>query len=270
MSKFFFILILLTLISCGKAVEEKDKFLSTNQEGLTDGTYRAFLFPVNGGVINQIDGEINVSRYGDEFKVSVSLKNAPPGTHKQSLHSGSGCPKEVHDVNRDGLIDTYEARVVMGQILVPFDDDLSSQSRGNTFYPSGSYRYARSTSYGLMLSDLHQPDDVINDNIIKLLETDLPLEARAVSIYGKSPKGDIPIACGILTRVNETPSQNEEDWRESEAMPRPRPIPRPEPPPVPTPEPEPDSQSWWDSIRRRWNEWWNRKNEIRRGTNRHS
>ncbi len=257
MNKISIILILLTFFSCGKAVEEKTKELSQEEETFSDGTYVAFLIPVNGRVSNQIDGEVKISRYGDELKVTINVKNAPAGIHKQFLHTGSDCPKIAHDDNLDGMIDSFEAREVMGDRLVPFDGDLSSQNSGSIFYPSGSYHYAQSTSYHLMLSDLHLPDDILNDNMIKLLEGDLPLEEKAVAIYGKSAVGEVPIACGILTRVSYRLPRSEEGWEEPESSPRPPPVPRPDP--LPHPEPEPESESWWDSIRRRWNEWWNRR-----------
>ncbi len=259
MTKIILTIFLLLLIACGKAVEDKNEEQIPEEETFSDGTYIAVLIPVNGRVTNQIDGEVKISRYGDDFKVNVRLKNAPSGIHKQYLHTGTDCPRQVHDDNRDGYVDGYEAREVMGHILVPFDGDLSSQTRGDTFFPSGSYSYARSTSYYLMLSDLHLPDDVVNDSIIKLNERDLPLEQRSVSIYGQSAVGDIPIACGILTLVTDVPPPDTDRLEERDEVPRsPGPRPRPTPRPRPDPQPQPDdnSGSWWDNIRRRWEEWW--------------
>lgn len=263
MTKIISTICLFLLVSCGKAVEDKNENFEPEEETFSDGSYSAVLLPVNGRITNQIEGDVKVSRYGDDFKVKVHLKNAPAGIHKQYLHNGTDCPRQVHDDNRDGYVDGYEAREVMGFIIVPFDGDLSAQFRGDTFFPSGSYSYARSTSYYLMLSDLHLPDDIVNDSIVKLNDRDLPLEKRAVSIYGKSPVGEIPIACGILTRVADVPPPDYDDWRERNPEPRnpnPNPGPLPRPRPRPEPEPLPDdegSQSWWDSIRRRWDQWWN-------------
>lgn len=260
MTKIITTIFLLLLISCGKAVEDKKDDPAPEEETYSDGTYVAFFIPVNGLITNQIDGEVKISRYGDDFEVKVQLRNAPAGMHKQYLHEGTSCPKQAHDDNRDGYIDGYEAREAMGYILVPFDGDLSSQSRGDTFFPSGNYRYTRSTSYYLMLSDLHLPDEIVNDSITKLNTRDLPLEQRAVSIYSKSPVGEIPVACGILTRVSENPPPDSDQWEERVPSPSPRPGPRPtpRPAPIPDPPPEPDENngSWWDNIRRRWDEWW--------------
>ncbi len=251
------ILCLFLLFSCGKAVEDKNDDYVPEEETFSDGTYSAILIPVNGLISNQVDGEVKVSRYGDNFAVKVNLKNAPAGIHKQYLHHGTDCPKQEHDDNRDGYIDGYEAREVMGFVLVPFDSDLSSQFGGDTHFPSGSYSYSRSTSYYLMLSDLHLPDEIVNDTFIKLNERDLRLEKRAVSIYGKSAIGEIPIACGILTRVSDAPPPDYDDWEERNPRPR-NPLPQPRPRPVPIPQPDDNNdQSWWDSILRRWHQWWN-------------
>ncbi len=259
MTKIITSLILLLLFSCGKAVEDKNSEIP-EEEIYSEGNYVAYFIPVNGLITNQVDGEVKISRYGDDFRVKVELKNAPAGIHKQYLHAGTDCPKQAHDDNRDGYVDGYEAREAMGHILVPFDGDLSSQMGGDSYFPSGNYSYARSTSYYLMLSDLHLPDEIVNDSIIKLNERDLPLEQRAVSIFSKSPVGEIPIACGILTRVSEVPPPDYDQWEERNPEPNPSPRPRPGPIPRPNPEPQPDPDndngSWWENIRRRWNEWW--------------
>ena len=261
MKKIISIICLFLLFSCGKAVEDKNEESKLEKEIFSEGTYSAILLPVNGKITNIIDGEVKISRYGDDFKVKVNLKNAPKGIHKQYLHNGGDCPNQVHDDNQDGYIDGHEAREAMGFILVPFDGDLSTQFRGDTFFPSGSYSYSRSTSYYLMLSDLHLPDEIINDSIVKLDTRDLTLEKRAVSIYGISSVGDIPIACGILTRVSDVPPPDYDDWHERDPDSRnPPSIPRPSPRPGPAPQPDTDnedSQTWWDRIRRRWDQWWN-------------
>lgn len=261
MTKIISVLITFLLLSCGKAVEDKTPEAIPEEETFSDGVYQAVLIPVNGRISSQINGEVKISRYGDDFKVRVELKNAPKGIHKQFLHTGTDCPRQVHDDNHDGFVDGYESQEVMGQILVPFDGDLSSQSRGDTFYPSGSYSYARSTSYYLMLSDLHLPDEIVNDSIVKLHTRDLPLEKRVVSIYGQSSVGEIPIACGVLTHIaNEPPPPSDGDSWEDD-YPRPRnPVPRPRPRPEPRPQPDPDIEqprggSWWDNLRNRWERW---------------
>jgi hypothetical protein len=279
MTNIITMMILLIVISCGKAAQDK---LDTQGEEVTDsdGTYMAILIPSNGKVSSHVNGEVKVIKYGDEFKVQILLKNAPSGVHKQSLNTGSECPHRDDDENRDGYIDNYEAKDKMGLIIVPLDGDLSSQSEGERSYPSGSYSYSKSTSYYLMLSDLHLSDDVSNDGVVKLDVKELPLERRVVAIYGKSsdfPSSvggqEVPIACGVLTRISDThaPDESGDSWDDPPRTPRDdgrvhrrRPPPR-EPHPDPGPPQEGDgndhvnSGSWWDRLRdrlRRWRDRW--------------
>ncbi len=77
MTKIIPTICLFLLFSCGKAVEDKNEDFETEEETSLDGTYSAILIPVNEKITNQIDGEVKISRYGDDFKVKVNLKNAP-------------------------------------------------------------------------------------------------------------------------------------------------------------------------------------------------
>jgi len=249
--KSLFLLISLALVSsCGKSVQDKTDD-DVQEEIVTDGTYSAVLLPTNGLISSHVTGDVKIKKYGDDFRVEVSLKGSPGGIHKQFLQTGTSCQS-------------------IGSKLLPFDDDLSGQLRGYRFFPSGNYHYKRSTSYYLMLSDLHLPDDVSAEQLVKLTEWDLPLEKRAVGIYAKTSAGDALMACGVLTRIST--GDNDTTWNESRPSPRtpeddrvrPRPRPRPRPTPAPhpaPPEPEvrpnPDRQptTWWDRIRQGWRRW---------------
>lgn len=267
MSYFFTILFFLILLSCGKAVHNNEK-VEEAQEVLTDGTYMALLVPVNGKISSHINGEVKISKYSDEFKVDVKLSSPPPGDLIQGLQTGSKCPKLESDKNQDGYLDSFETRESLGYMLVPFDDNLSSQAEGANQYPSGNYHYTRSTSYYLMLSDLHLYDEVTNDSLVKLPDKELPLERRVIAIYLRKNSlpvsgPDIPVACGVLTRVSVDENTSEDNsWEEEEnrpeRTPRRRPTPRPRPRPRPQPEPNPNpsdsdrSEGWWERLRERW------------------
>lgn len=279
MTKLIITLILtVTFLSCGKAPKDKEQG-PPEEESISDGIYSAILIPVNAKVSNEVGGEVKFSRYGDEFKVSVNLFHAPSGTHEQHLHLGISCPQLSDDLNVDGYIDFDEARPKIDYIIVPLDNDLSSQQGGGRF-PTGSYKYSQSTSYQLMLSDLQRPDDMINDFFAKLNGDELRLEKRVVMIYSRgrnlpatvsSPL--VPLACGILTKISDVPE--EDDSWESPPVPRPRGDnyrrrpPRPPAPPPDTTEPDdPPSGGWWDNWRDRWNrwrermrDWWNGEGE---------
>ncbi len=204
-------LLALILLSCGK------RFTNDSLDVLyplpsNEGTYSALLIPVNGKISAAVNGEVRVERYGDQFDVNIVLKNPPPGKLGQSLYLGSSCPKMGQDVNRDGQLDGHESRLQTGSIIIPFDGDLSSQFAGAALTLKGSYFYSRSTSYSLMLSDLHLADEIVNDLVVKLGERDLTLERRPVMVYLKLSRlstpvsgRDIPLACGVLTKVSSSP-----------------------------------------------------------------
>lgn len=245
MNCLFFLLTAFLIVSCGKSVQDKDDPQIPEEEN-TDGTYSTFLLPTDNNVSSRVSGIVKVSKYGDDFRVEISVKDAPPGIHKQYLHTGSSCKNP-------------------GEKLVPFDDDLSGQDRGSRYFPSGNYHYKRSTSYFLMLSDLHLPDDNYNDGMAKLPSWDLPLEKRAVVIYSRSSYGDVPTACGLLTRIGT--SDSDETWNEpartSSRRPQPthvepRPRPRPHPSPAPAPDIHPDennNSNWWQRMWDRLRRW---------------
>lgn len=260
------------ILSCGKAVKHESEAKEEDSE-LLDGTYAGLLVPVNSKVSINIQGDVRVSKYSDEFKVEVRVKGAPAGFFVQGLHTGSRCPMLDSDKNFDGYLDVTETRESVGQMVVPFDGDLSSQYEGRSLSLSGNYRYHRTTSYYLMLSDLHTYDEVANDSIVKLKERELPIERKVVGIYVKkknlpySVSGtEILVACGALTRVsndeNSGDTWEEQDDSDQDTYRRPR---KPRPPRRPPPEPEPEVEpepstggSWWDRLRQGWRRWRNR------------
>jgi hypothetical protein len=186
------------------------------------GSYRAILLPVNPTVSPNVSGTALVSREGDNFRVRVSVDNAPQAIHMQHIHTGTACPVAAADVNGDGFIDVIEAQASVGNVLIPLNGDLSSQSAGSQYWPFGNYNYDRSTSYDLMLADLRAPDENPDDSVVKLgPEENLNLEGRVVEIHGVAQNANLPetvaskdgmpahrtlpIACGVLTRVEAEP-----------------------------------------------------------------
>lgn len=263
-TKLLFILIFF-IFSCGKDKDKKEVVASKKEH--LEGSFSATLQPVNLKVTTDIQGKVMITRYGDDFKVNIRVAYAPKGIHAQHLYTGSACPTYADDIDFDGYISASEAQRAMGPILIPFDSDLSAQALGAN-YPSGTkYNYSESTSYALMLSDLQRPDEILNDNIVKLAGPDLILEGRVVAILGTPQVKDLPIACGILAYEGEVPS---EEWVPLPEEPRPRRprVIRPRPPePVPeVEESQPPRQSWWAHLRRRvggWGarirDWWLRR-----------
>lgn len=270
MIKFSLLFFIPLIFGCGKALEEKSDDLH-QEEVVADGIYSAILLPVNPRLSSDVHGDVRVTKYSDQLEISLNVKNAPMTRVKQALHTGEKCPTLNDDQNRDGYVHSAESFAVTGYIVLPLDNDLSSQRNGNNLTLSGSYRYKRSTSYYLMLSDLHLPDEVINDSIVKLNSQELSFNQKVVTLYSETSNGEIPIACGVLNKISEEPLPDSE-WEERPdpyPEPRPRPRPRPQPRPQPEPEPEPEigpeteqPESWWDRLRERWRRWRDRRRPV--------
>ncbi len=279
-NKIFFLIALLFFSSCGKS-KSGDKVSRPSFEIQPEGIYSTNLLPVNNALSDQVKGIVTVSKYGDDLNVRVSLKNPPKGLHVQGIYSGVACPEE--DLNGDGYIDIKEAQKSAGQMLMPFDGDLSGQVEGNDYYPTDSYKYERSTSYQLVLSDLRRRDFKIED-MVKLKENTLKLEGRVVVVLGvsenqklpetvatlgtKSPQRTIPIACGILSFVPEGSEPDYDPLPTSPIHVRPRPHHDDTPTVDPVPQlPENNNGRFWHRLRNRLERWWNRLGRWWRGEN---
>jgi hypothetical protein len=256
--------LILLLISCGK--DEQAEIPPLQQQEVTEGHYTASLFAVNDKVAAQTSGEAHLWINGDEFKVNIKLTGAPDGTHHQYLHSGENCPNFTSDQNSDGYIDAAEMFFKAGAIIMPLDSDLNSWEAGENNFPSGNYHYKKTASYSLMTSDLKHKG-------IRFF-----LEGKVVAIYGVPKKHrfpstvvgrgeldahtSLPIACGVLVKVIDSPTDPE--WQpERETRPRAprrtapyRPIPdnqindKP-----PTNSYEEDYPSWGERMRDRLRRW---------------
>ncbi|WPU66770.1 hypothetical protein [Peredibacter starrii] len=226
------------LASCGSS----DSGPSNTEAGFTqnetiqadgsniNGAYVAEMYPLNYNLHFKQVGKAALVRDGDSFKAMVGLKYGPKNVeHAQAVYTGRRCPNVNDDLNKDAYIDMREAMIAIGQISIPLDGSLDSQTGGSGQYPTGDatkgmYYYEQSASFERMFADLKAPDTDPTDNIIKLGENDgLTFPGRVVLIQGvhkdlKLPatvmglEGDssvhesLPIACGILWKVPELPT----------------------------------------------------------------
>lgn len=225
-------LLFLSLISfftaCGSDSDDDDSAQNEESEQQDDqGTYQAILTPLNVSSSGSPSATATIRIRGDEVEVRNVADNTPKGIrHQQHVWTGRACPTPQNDTDLNGIIDYTEAKGALGTILIPLDNDLSSQTAGGN-YPvansSGDYNYLERTSLARLSADLHAPDPAPNDDFSKLDPQDnLNLAGRAVVIHGVSGNSSLPIACGILARV---------------ADPVPEPVPEPVPVPVPVPVP---------------------------------
>lgn len=282
--RFLGLLLALTFLgSCGKSnsragVPLEGNYLPVNGSNI-EGLYMAEFTSLNGQVNGTVTGTATLQRRDDKFHAYVKLSGGAPHTwHQQSIHEGS-CPGPADDMNNDGFIDVEEANIALGQIIIPLDANLSSQTEGQNNYPigdtQGGYFYDREASFESLFADLKQEDTNPDDNMRKLSEDDgLNFEGKVVVIHGApstaaipetvvSPDGKpvhqtLPIACGTLKQVtsipgssgNENPAPVGNDPQDDLEIPDPgtiQPETNPEPQTVPTPEsrpePRPDTRS---------------------------
>ena len=220
---------LLTLtVACGGSGSgggSSDKKTSNDQqreeeetEVAESGDYEAFLRPINTrvyGFINSGKAEVKADQ---NLSVNLVMDDAPGVTHIQSIHIGKRCPHKEDDTNNDGYIDIKEAMTVAGKVLIPLDDNLETQTLGRSQYPTGkSYTFQRRANMKRVMNDLTLPDEDVNDNVIKLTDTEeFSFEGRVIIIQGAYQTAllpstvatigtltsamSIPIACGRMMK----------------------------------------------------------------------
>ena len=198
------------------------------------GTYQALLAPVNKKVSGHINGAVNLVRERNEFVADVRFSGGPASTlHTQNLHIGDRCPTETDDLNADGFIDAEEAAEVYKEILIPLDDDLSSQWMGLGIFPAaddfGHYTYSRATDFQKLVSDLRDEDINLADDYVKLSHNkSINVSGMVVVILGVPEKTQLPetvgargrltrhqslpIACGVIRKLEKTPGVIDTDW----------------------------------------------------------
>ena len=258
--------VFLLLCACGK----KSSSTGNKQQEQTieeEGIFSSNLIAINEKYSKDLNSIVTISKYGDDFNVRIKFRKGPSGIHMQGLYSGESCP--FVDLNGDDVIDINEAQSNIGEMVIPFDGDISGQVLGSDYFPqNSSYDYDRSASFSLMTSDLG-PED-----------RNIKLEGRVVVISGipdsssvpdtlsrggyESPQKAIPIACGILTATTMEPEPEEDTWTEdSDQTPSPRPDNEDD---EYKPEPEVEARpSVWRRIGNRIGRWWNRIGGLFRG-----
>jgi hypothetical protein len=157
--------------------------------------------------------------------VSGSKPNFP---HWQSIHSASRCPDLGDDLNSDGKINEKETHAIIGDALVPLDDDLSTQWRGygqNPYSNSlGNYDWYRATESQNFLDDLFDRDINKTDGLKKLDPHIQFTPEGLIVILGvqTSLREFILLACGRLEKISTPPGKKMNDegisldyWNES-------------------------------------------------------
>lgn len=213
-------LLTLTLVACGGGGGGGGSSIQAQMEPLTDGTYYTVLRPVNfasNGYIPYGSATFKVS--GDQFSAATTMDDDQRVIHRQSVHLGTRCPSQSDDRNGDGFVDYQEAMAVVGPVMIPLDNDISSQAAGAGSYPrGGGMTYNRSASLSRISADLWQLDENGADEITKLASGEpMGLNSRVVLIHGtlnsalpatvaaragETPDQSLPVVCGVLKKVN--------------------------------------------------------------------
>lgn len=213
----------------GTALEERDPLASE-----MDGMYQALLTPTNKKVAALLNGALTLVRERNEFIADIRFSAGPASVlHSQHIHVGSRCPKESDDLNRDGYIDAEEGFKVYKEILIPLDDDISSQRMGLGIFPAsddfGYYYYSRGTDFNLLMKDLKEEDINLSDDYVKLRPREvLTVTNKVVVILGVpeavvlpdtvSGRGRLnkhqalPVACGVIKELTTVPGVIDNDY----------------------------------------------------------
>lgn len=235
------LLMSLTLLACSKSggsgagLPESVTPSIDNLEIEMNGIYQAILKPVNAKIAgNYLNGSLNLVREGDEFIADVRLSGGPKSVlHTQSIHIGERCPDERDDLNNDGFIDAEEGIQVYKEILIPLDDDLSSQRIGLGIFPVsdayGYYFWSRTVSFEKMMNDLFEEDINFADDYVKLNTGKSLLNSGKVVVITGIPSGEflpdtvqgrgrqsaheaLPIACGVIRKLTSVPGVVDRDY----------------------------------------------------------
>ena len=224
--KCLLIFTLLFVASCSKHSSGGGKSMSTVEAPSVSGNYSVHFSALNTSVSGLTQAEAKMHLFGDQFSVTLEVKDTAPLTvHQQNLYYASECPSEKDDLNDDGFIDSRELSKLVGQVLIPLDDNISNQDEGLQLYPHsdafGSYLYTKEDSFFRMISDLFSPDMNLKDNIRKLssgqpfvlvgkvvvlfgIQEDLYLPGSVQSVDDESERSSLPIACGVIKRSSMT------------------------------------------------------------------
>jgi hypothetical protein len=171
-----------------------------------EGLYQANLSSLNTAVAGATQGTALLKVDG-KFAASILVNNSPASiSHRQYITTGTRCPVASDDVNKDGLLDSSEVTPAIGQYLIPLDDNLEAQSAGGKFpiaNAAGTYLYNEEALLDTMLADLYLTDTNTSDNTVKLpAEENLNLAGKVVIVQSVTSSRTLPIACGLLSRVD--------------------------------------------------------------------
>lgn len=213
------LLSLVVLSACGKAKPMPAFDTGSAQPGSillpADGSnimgrYKGEFITLNTNVNGFLNTSALIIRKDNRFSVSLKLIGGAPHTwHKQDIYSGTRCPMDQDDLNKDGFIDVQEGNSAWGSPVVSLDADLGSQRAGNNLYPvsdkKGNYTYRRFTKFDEFMKNLNLSAGFpLEGNVLVILGTHeaSSLPETVASLDGLDRHKSFPIACALITKIN--------------------------------------------------------------------
>lgn len=167
---------------------------------------------VSGTATITVDGEANV------VSVALDASGLDATLHAQHIHAKPGqvslCPPASADANSDGFVDVVEGVPSYGGILLPLDNDISTQDQNVAGFPTGAtIDYNTSASLGDVRSALVRDDSDASDPIVTLgANGSLAFQDYAIVVHGTTDvlpgtvqtlpgltnQQTLPVACGVI------------------------------------------------------------------------
>lgn len=141
---------------------------------------------------------------------------APRIMHMQHYHGFPGggdatCPLPQADTNGDGYIDLIETEPMAGTTMVPLHEDPASLTIASDTYPTadegGAIRYQQDVSIARLQQALGDkfgaPALELEKRVVFLhgVAPDTSLPASVRSLPGVSAQMTLPVACGVIERL---------------------------------------------------------------------
>ncbi len=197
----------LLISACGSNSDDDDNNQIQQEQQADAGEYYGSFEALNPSLAPDAKVQSSITINDDTVNVRVKGDELPLNTiHHQFMYSGNSCPGQEADSNGDGLIDYQELLAQIGPILIPLNDDISSQTSGTRFPKSngrGTFTYNESASLEDMVSDLREPDTQPDDDLGKLGPDErLNLGGRVLVIHGVDRGVALPSTVGAKEGLN--------------------------------------------------------------------
>lgn len=196
---------------------------SDDNDDNNETTFNVQFAPLNASGVTGT-ARLTMDEDAGTFTVQIDGQNLDATVHPQHIHGVPGgnvtaqavCPTTADDANEDGFVDVLEGLPRYGGILLPLDDDISTQAQNIPGFPTGaSIDYSASTSLTALRSALVSDDEDDTDPIVTLGAAGaLDLDNYVIVIHGTTDTlpttvgslpglpaaATLPVACGQIVQ----------------------------------------------------------------------